>query len=610
MRTRVLAWMAGLFLVAGGVWGVAADPPNLDAEIAAAKGGFQPLAADRLAKAQQRLAAAADQLERFISRAGPDVTKRWKDYLRLDDLRAQLAAEKADPKVVAAALEKFESGVVGMEVPAFRDTRHALQDYQAVLQLARDEKLGDRYAEELDALSKSVAAYKDKASVDEAHRIGRIAAWLDRLGHAEKLATAIRGTYRYPNLHARISGKLISSGMNDVVEDHSYVRDNILGTSIYANAHTTGQVTSVLTPDPNHASFQVHMVGTTYASSTGYNGPATIRSSSVTNLEGWKQVMFDASGVHALNATATAATGSTIHSIAAGCRLIEKVAWKRAGQQKGSTERVASQHAAGRLAGRLNSQSATMLADIETRYNEKFRLPLLRRDAFPAILAFATTADDIRVTGLQATPGQIAAPTEPPPVEGSHDLSVQAHQSAINNIAESMLGHQTLTDVRLAKLVEDMTGEVPEELQIKEDKDPWSITFAGDQPVTVEVEDQGVTIAIRGSRFTRGETRVSKAMMIFASYKVEKTAEGSKLVRQGDVTAEYLNKDRPSVPEIALRTTMKNKFSALFKPEIESKGLKLKGRFEKIGILKLKQLLADNGWLVLAWDPEAPVGAE
>jgi hypothetical protein len=46
---------------------------------------------------------------------------------------------------------------------------------------------------------------------------------------------------------------------------------------------------------------------------------------------------------------------------------------------------------------------------------------------------------------------------------------------------------------------------------------------------------------------------------------------------------------------------MRRKFGALFKQEISTDGFTLPGRWENSGTMKISQLLADKGWLVLAW---------
>lgn len=109
-------------------------------------------------------------------------------------------------------------------------------------------------------------------------------------------------------------------------------------------------------------------------------------------------------------------------------------------------------------------------------------------------------------------------------------------------------------------------------------------------------------MAVRGRRFTRGDQVVRAEIEISANYKLEKTGMGSKLTREGDVSVEYVNRRQLSVREVAMKTFLRKKFDALFKPEISSEGLELPERFRSIGKLALRQLSADQGWLALGWE--------
>jgi hypothetical protein len=151
--------------------------------------------------------------------------------------------------------------------------------------------------------------------------------------------------------------------------------------------------------------------------------------------------------------------------------------------------------------------------------------------------------------------------------------------------------------------MEDQTGSVPEELQISEDKEPWSITFDSVLPVSAQFSGQGVTLAIRGQRFTRGDTVLKEPMRIAATYKIERTPHGVKLLREGEVDVDYLKAKKPySVQLTSFRGVMKRKFGALFKPEIvREEGLALPGRLAQAGPLQLDTMSSDGGWLVAAW---------
>jgi hypothetical protein len=122
--------------------------------------------------------------------------------------------------------------------------------------------------------------------------------------------------------------------------------------------------------------------------------------------------------------------------------------------------------------------------------------------------------------------------------------------------------------------------------------------------VTATFDDQTVKIAVRGRKFTRGEDQeLKKVMEISAKYQLEKAAGGARLVRQGEIDVVFPGREgkRLSVREVAFKTFMKKKFDAMFKAEFTGEGLQLPGRWEKIGKLRLAELVSNQGWLSLGW---------
>jgi len=78
---------------------------------------------------------------------------------------------------------------------------------------------------------------------------------------------------------------------------------------------------------------------------------------------------------------------------------------------------------------------------------------------------------------IQANDFQLGAPDAPPKLSADRDVAVAIHESFVGNLAEAAIAGDTLTDEQLANLVEKLTGRVPDELKITQEKDPWSITF-------------------------------------------------------------------------------------------------------------------------------------
>jgi len=181
----------------------------------------------------------------------------------------------------------------------------------------------------------------------------------------------------------------------------------------------------------------------------------------------------------------------------------------------------------------------------------------------------------------------------------------------VNNLCDGLLGGRTLTEEELQQKVIDLRGELPEALESDPDRDPWSITFARSQPVTVKFGDGQIEVTIRGQRYTSGD-RDFRAMNVTAVYKFEIDGPGIKLTRQGDLTIVPPGKPRAlSGREITLKTLLEKRFGKLFEPEVKYEGLILPGRWREAGILDLKQITAAGGWMALAWiESGVPAPAE
>ncbi len=161
-----------------------------------------------------------------------------------------------------------------------------------------------------------------------------------------------------------------------------------------------------------------------------------------------------------------------------------------------------------------------------------------------------------------------------------------------------------ITDLRAKDLVEEITGEVPEQLQIREDEDPWSITFDRNQPLSVRFDENHVTIAVRGREFTRGDQALRQIIQIAATYQLEAINGRVRLSRLGDLDVTFPTKEggRLSLQELRDKTFMTNKFEGLFRQEISGEGLALPGRWQQLGDLSLEYVAAEDGWLSLGWN--------
>jgi hypothetical protein len=613
-RTYFQILITGLFAAAALSGNTAFSQTDVIQAAKDAGKSFQPIAPQDVAAAKAELQAAVADLDAMLRRSLPEYDAGWRKFLRWDDLQTQLRAEGPDPKSAEAVLDKFSANVSGLELPRFSRVRRALRNYLDLATAAGDPKLQEAYGTQVTDLAAKLEAYDKTGAGDDALAINRALGWLRRGRQAPQLVEAIQGKYARPNLYGTVSQHFLAAGIEEDIEQTQPVTDVILGTSLYGTAHMTGRTRVALQPNEKQAQFDIFLTGQAISNNVGYNGPVTLYSTGNTTISGRKSMFVNDLGLTAAPAAASCATASNIYAISAKCGLIEKIAWKRAGQQKSQAEQIASSHAAWRVQGQMDTRANTLIANANKDYTEKIRTPLARRDGLPRDLRFRSQPDKIEMISLEQSPIQLAAPSDPPAPQAAYDVMVQAHESAVINYGEAIIGGITLTDERLEQIIrDDLKGEVPEELKITPDKDPWSITFTDEAPVRAIFGEGTVNLAIRGRRFTRGDQAINEPIEISALYKIEKTDTGSKLTRQGEVLVKFLQRERLGAPQIAFKTFLTRKFEALYKPEIVSEGIALKGQLAKAGKLRIQEITTGKGWVVLGWNlipPATPGVAE
>jgi hypothetical protein len=594
---------------------------------------YRPITPQEVASAQAGAARALASLDNFLRTGAPYKQEGWKRYLRWDELVAAVNSGQPADDVVSSVVEKLRADKGGLDLPVFVQTREALEQYASITTAARETNAAEEFGRKMDDLAKQIDAYaKEPTDSDAAMAIERDLRWLERHHQVPQLIAAVRRAYR-PNLFGYVSRRLAAVGIERPVDQVVSVSDNILGTQLHGTARMVGQTTLLLNENPSAASLDVVLGGTVWSNNVGYNGPVTVYTTGTTTVTADKQVIATADGIQAYAARAGARTASSINGICANLGIIERIAWRKAMEQKGQAEEIGSQHAAARVAAQMNYEVGQPLAQENARYQEKIRSPLLRLGQFPENMTLSTRVDRLEMRMLKDGPAMPAAPSSPTGYSEDHDLAIRAHESVIVNYTQGLISGYEMTDVRLEKLIrDDLKAELPEELKVTlpngeldPEKEPWSITFARDLPVLVKFRDGKIWIAVRADGFTRGEgdepgkyrPALSELVEISATYTIQKRDNAATLRREGDVQVRFPSRANPEQVNLRDRPTvtfMQRKFRSLFKEEFVGEGLQFKGEWARAGRLGLEQIQSNNAWLVLGWgmplSGAAPASAE
>jgi hypothetical protein len=564
-----------------------------------AKTQFRPITVADLKLLKGELVEAVARLDARLKLAGAD-GEDWRKYLLLDALEKELQKEEIPGREqLNEAYQRFASGNEGLRLVWFEDVQDALRRLLMADSAIDNPQIKTLYEQHLDALAGYLKAFAQNPNTEDALGISESVRWLENALQAPELVEAVAQRFSYPNLYVEVSAELVDAGVGEPVDDTAPVRDCIMGTAIYGCGHTVGQTTGELFPDAHQGVVDTVLFATTCSQTVGYHGPVCIYSDGTTHFGACKRLWVNEDGIFSHPAVSNAVTQSTINDIQARRRLIERFAWKKACKQKATAEWIASRHAEQRMNDRVDAKAAETIDKANRDFQDKFRRPLVERKLFPELLRFNTDREVLRTVSMQAGSSRLAAPTPPPEVVKA-DMTLRLHESMVNNFALDALGGMTVHEEKLQKVVIDLLGRLPEKLKGDEDQEPWAITFARRQPISITFADDGFKITIRGSEYFKGNNPYP-AMDVTAIYKIEKTDKGFKAVRQGDIQIFPPGRQQVGGKEQIIRTLLMKRFSKIFEPELLGEGFMFSGKWEKVGKMQPMELICRDGWLTIAW---------
>lgn len=568
---------------------------------------FSPPSEAQVGQRRQQLNANLASLEQRLSRSAQGAG--WRRFLQLDALKDEIARDgEADIAVLEETLRRFESGHQGLEMPMFRDVATSLRAYVTALRAIQTPDLQAMFQQRIDALATAL----EQQTAGELPNLAPVidnATWLAESGVSPDAVRTVESRFPFKNLFVTVSDDVIRSGYAQQQTDVQTIRENVEGTQVSGTATTQGTLTVRLVPSESQALWDALFQGQTASQTLGRNRSARIGLVGHTELTGVKRIVLDSDGPRALPATATASTdlvntgiGSSVGGIR-GC-VVQRVASRRVAESLPRAERSTSQRAESELRNRLEERAKPQIADANRQFWQRFRQPLAAKGLFPDDLLFSTTSRYLSASGTFTGPARLGAPSLPPVWTEVADLGLIAHETAINSMAQAFLAGQTFESENVRSEMGDMLGSLPDRFAQDEEGEPWSITFADRDPITVSLRDDGMTITVRGQRYTSGD-RGYRAMNVTANYAFELCPEGMDAVRKSELEifppGFVPGERRLSVAEQTLRRMLERRMGKIFAEQLGLAEVVLPRDFAKAGPLSSTQLRAQNGWLLAAW---------
>ncbi|NOZ40002.1 MAG: hypothetical protein GXP24_07230 [Planctomycetes bacterium] len=624
----------------------------------AARGDHVPLTAESIAAVRAKLRRAARQLENRLG--GNDTfAAGWKDYLKWSYLEPHLSA---DAKITGQSLRdldtvlhRLRSNKPGLEHPVFVRTANALESYRELAfwyALGQRRDTRPRYANFLLELEKQITRNLEKPTVESTRQIGKILGIMSQLGHSPHLVERISTKFDQPNVSATVSSTALQQLAQRPVSDTTPVRDVILGARVRGTANSTGLLSVKTLPADDHIAVELQLAGNIQSHTFSFKKPVRVGSLGSTNFVATKQLQISDERFYVLPASASAHTQTRIRSVTKtggnfGRRLIEKIARKKVAESKPQAERIAARHAERQVAEKFDRKVVDALYVARQNYDNKFHPPLERIGLFPETLNMASTSSGIQIETTLASYKQISTDRLPPGVRVDNDLTLQVHESALNNflphlLAGAKIGQENESDPpRIEGEVPTWLKKVANDPKVKEqfvseerksesgnrdgkeasDFKPWAFVLNNEHPVSVSFDDQKITLRIRIAELKTledGEESIRKNWDFLVTYLVVQEGDHVALRREGEIEAlptgfdpQWFGDprwdDKLTAKQVGVRNNLEKNINKRvaggggFPLEIPLPPIELPRANGAKQTLLLHQLDCDEGWLTLGY---------
>ncbi|QDV69888.1 hypothetical protein Poly24_36060 [Rosistilla carotiformis] len=599
--------------------------------------------ADRIDGAAAQLdVAAVPSLEDFVVRTqtaiatveqelgkgnDPANAAAWLGYLKLSELSEALAAsaqwkqpptsrDEAKRQMLAMAqLDKalgdmrlrLTINYPGLEKAQIPALRTAVRNLDAMLR-HRDPARSIEYVRvQMRETAKALRDADETTAAEAFYQLDELTRLLIETGQAPLLVADLRGRFRHANLRVGIGGSLISRIATRPFNEPTAINECLLGTFVRGQATLRGTVTTTLLPSDGVAKIQLILNGDLTSQNRGYRKPVTVDALGYGHVTATKVLYLDDAGMRSEPAVASARLSSKIQRVNHPLKIVRKIAMKKAQEQKGAANAEGSRRLERRVAKNFDRQTDENepLGDGKSTPVRDLMAVLGRLGVEEPSRLWSSESRYLLTTLRQQTDQDLAAAVPPPSVAGSHDLSIQIHESLINNVMTQILAGRTMSGTQLQQLGKSLMPELdfdnPETVgDDSEESEPPVITFSRTRPIIFEARDGKVWIGMRGTRFQQGDQSLKMPIRVRAEYlPTFVVGHGYVLQRQGDVEIDFPGTQRLSIGQIATRKKMERVFDRSLPKQLLDKPVRVPVKQLPESGIRVQEISAQQGWLSL-----------
>lgn len=565
-----------------------------------------PIAGDDVVCNRQELATRLAEIDALVD--GTAAADAWRKYLRADLLRSKILGGQGEPsheerELARLVLHKMHSTQLNKAQREFMQTG-PLMALEATLIPFAEEPIS------LPNLLEALEAFEDVGLVKQSQMV---ASYFEQLRWStgvenRRLADMIDNYYRNANVRLAISSQLVNRLIPPQQTTAEPVNDVIQEAFVQGDSETSTRLKLILLPDPIAWRMGLEATGQVSSATTSSSGPATFYQDGLSYYRARKLVVVDRQGFHLFNAEAEANANSELTAFETdfdGIPLFGSLARSIARNQYAQKSPLAKAEVEGKIVGRaqtqLDREVTQRLEKARTELQSRLLTPLQKLDLDPTAIALETTAE--RVIGRYRLAGydQISSHSPRPQAPGDSLLSLQIHETALNNAIDHLnLGGRRVELMELYREMNDRFQVEKKEVETPDDiPEDVYVTFQEEDPIRIDCEDGRVRITIRLKELSQGTKNRWRNFTVKGYYRPDANQRDANLVRDGiiELSGQKLRiGDRTVLNGIFARVMSRNrKLNLVNKRLAESPQLKDQ---------MVTQFVVYDGWIGIALGPQ------
>ena len=417
----------------------------------------------------------------------------------------------------------------------------------------------------------------------ESHKAGpyhdKLARWWDQIRGSpipeyQRVARVLDVHYRNANIRVSMTEDFANRFLPASQHARAPVRESLLGAEVEGLSDSLTQMRVRLVPDPDEIRLKLEANGSLSSQTRSRRGAVTMFNQNKSRYIVQKLLTLDPDGMRASRTRASATAVTDLMGLQTDYdrlplmgSMIRRVARQKHYESRDVTHRALGDRIALRVKERVDAQLAQEMVKAQQRLEDQLLRPLEQMDLAPEALAMYTTEDRAVLRGRLASDDQLAAFTPRPQALAHNLLSVQLHESAINNFFDKLqLEGRT---VELRSLIREILDEwdlqsmaVPEEIP-----DGVELVMADQHPLAIRCDDDRIRfeLTIRELSFERSRWRNFKVIVYYVpvteAFSCDLQRDGIVRIRSltgNRVCPATTSSSKPSLPRCFPRTAPSN----------------------------------------------------